>query len=249
MAETTTRQLHCEVDSELMRRVREAALPRGAQPESTPGNGAALLLGWINEALRGYAAGLAHARLVVPIDPPMTREDLELAPEDRATLLELAERYGVRGSDQRVLNVWLAMLAEAGWPLSTVVCPVLGISQQAVQRRVGLGREVLNGDGADEVLALIPEVPLAPNWPHPVPAAEGDREDLRLRRGIDPDALAQVTERATVEGITLTQAIQRAFEEHLRSLRDEAPVPWAQAVGNGAQARTGGKTRLALVSS
>lgn len=123
---------------------------------------------WLNEAIRDYIA--AHPAPAERIRPPAPDAIPALSDTQVETLKALAEN-----EDPVVLNLWIAALADIGWPVSSVVAPVLGVSAQRVAARVALGRAA-----ADEGLVgerEIPPVAVPPMWWNPG-RQHDSREDL-----------------------------------------------------------------------
>lgn len=161
---------------------------------------------WVREALTDWVADIDTVRVLAP-EPGEPGEVAlpEAAVEDLRRLL--------RDPDTRRMNLWLALLAEARWPVTTLAAPLLDVAPQSVSKRVQQGLKTLDTDPQiDDLMRRLPPVPDAPDMVHPSTPGE-TLVSVTLR--VDEELVATVSEKAGRERITMSQAVRSAIRDKL----------------------------------
>ncbi|MQA94129.1 MAG: hypothetical protein GEV11_05575 [Streptosporangiales bacterium] len=173
----------------------------------------------INRGLREYVGhvdprpmgGASARRAAGPVTAVASPADLVLPPQIVALLKDLRE-----SGESELLSASLAALHEKGWPLRPLA-EALGISRQAAQARIR--RPV-----PDEVRRRVPAYVPPPPYPRRRPAAPGARRQhftVKIDRGLRTAA----RHKATHEGKSLTQIVERILRRYLRHGLPDEPRP------------------------
>lgn len=167
---------------------------------------------WVRVALTLWVEDLPQVRVTTP-------EIGDEPPPGGVTLPESAEeslRNLARDPSTRRLNLWLALLAEARWPVTQVAAPLLEVTPQSVSKRVKQGQKTLDtAEDLDRLLSRLPPVPDAPDATQKTLPGE---ELVGLTMRIDEELLGQVTEKVTRERISASQAVRTAIRERFARL-------------------------------
>jgi antitoxin component of RelBE/YafQ-DinJ toxin-antitoxin module len=166
----------------------------------------------VTHGLRQYVQRARHA----PVVPDPSASPSPVLPERIAARLRELRSSG--RSD--LLSATLAALSEAGWPLRPLA-EALGISKQAVQRRV---RRRIPAELRGRVTNLEPPPP----FPHRREAsANGLRPHLTIK--IDHGLRAAAHQAAAHEGSSLSQVVESILDRYLRHglPGEDQPAPGA----------------------
>ncbi len=165
---------------------------------------------YVQHARHGEAAAAAAVRSA----PQMAASALVLPDRVAARLRELRSS----GSSE-LLSATLAALHEAGWPLRPLA-QALGISRQAVQRRVRRVRHRTPAELHTHVIAYDPP----PRFPQRRRASgDGLRPHLTIK--IDHTLRASAHRAAADEGNSLTQVVEAILDGYLRHGMADAEQP------------------------
>lgn len=177
---------------------------------------------WVREALREWVRDLDLVRITTPEVDDEVEELPDASVEDLATL--------ARDPSPRRLNLWLALLAEARWPVPQLAAPVLGVTVRSVEKRVQQGYRMIDADSPesdlDELLLRIPAVPAAPESAVLRPDSREPLQGLSVQ--LRDELWEKVAEKATWERLNASQAVRTALRERLARFGIDAngqPLP------------------------
>lgn len=160
---------------------------------------------FVRAALDDWVSDLDVVRLTA--DPDRETPPVSLSESARADL-----EWVALDPSGRMLGVYLALLAEARWPVVAVVEPVLGMPQQKITALITQGRKMLESGEADRVIGRIPPVPDAPEAAQRFLTGE-EMVGLTLQA---PAALMElVNEKAELQRVSLSQAVREALHAAL----------------------------------
>ena len=182
----------------------------------------------VTHGLRQYVQRARHA----PAVPDPSASHNPVLPERIAARLRELRSSG--RSD--LLSATLAALREAGWPLRPLA-EALGISKQAVQRRV---RRRIPAELRGRVTNL--EAP--PPFPHRREAsANGLRPHLTIK--IDHGLRAAAHQAAAHEGNSLSQVVESILDRYLRHglAGEDQPAPGLSSTAVGGSGSAAGPSR------
>lgn len=169
------------------------------------------LQAWTRDALEAWIDqdDPVQARLVADaeqLSAAQTPASPALPPSSVADLQTLArDPRGTR------LNLWLALLTEARWPVPQVASPVLDLTPRSVAKRVRSGQRTLNdAEDLGRLLARLPLVPDCPDFGRQIPGPGTDGELVGLTLRLEEDLLRRVTRKAA-----LSQAVRAAIRDRL----------------------------------
>lgn len=168
---------------------------------------------WVRLALTDWVADLPQVRLTTPEvgENALSTVLPDTAAEDLRSL--------ARDPSPRRLNLWLALLAEAQWPVAAAA-PVLGVTGAAISSRVAAGQKLLEGaEDLDLLFSLIPAVPEAPVSTYKMLPGE---ELIGVSVRIATDLLDLVTEKASLERVSMSYAVRTALSDRFAGLGLEA---------------------------